>query len=102
MLKIIRFLFLLLVFVFSLAFTVLNTNSVQVNYHFGSWELPLALVIGITLVTGALLGVMASIGLVFKLKRQIAKLRREVERTTPNNAGDVRLVPIQDSAEGHA
>ncbi len=86
---------LLIVFATSLAFAVLNTEPVELDYYFGAWHLPLALLIGIAIVIGAALGVLASIGMVLRSKREAARLRKEVQYTT-DNPTNMRAVPINE------
>lgn len=85
----------LFVIAIGLSFAVLNAESVQVRYYLGEAQAPLALVIVLALSLGAILGVLASLGIVLSQKRRIGKLQRTVsvhEREIRN----LRELPIKD------
>lgn len=85
----------LIVIAVGLSFAALNSESVQVQYYVGETRAPLALVIVLALGAGAVLGVLASLGIVLTQKRRIGKLQRTVsvhEREIRN----LREIPIKD------
>lgn len=85
----------LLVIAVGLSFAVLNPDNVQVRYYLGESSAPLALVVVLALTAGAVLGVLASLGIVLTQKRRIGKLRRTIsvhEREIRN----LRELPIKD------
>lgn len=85
----------LLVIAIGLSFAALNAESVQVKYYLGETSAPLALVVVLALSIGAVLGVLASLGIVLNQKRRIGKLRRTLavhEREIRN----LREIPIKD------
>jgi len=74
----------ILVFAIILAFALKNIDPVAVRFYLGSeWEAPLAFVLLIAFVLGAAAGVLASLGLVFRKRREIAGLRKQVRALTP-------------------
>ena len=56
MFKIIGLAFLLLVAVVVISFTSLNAQSIQINYYFGTKDLPLAVAMVISIAAGILFG----------------------------------------------
>lgn len=77
----------LLVLTLGLSFAILNAEPVELHYYFGSQRLSLSLVVLITLIMGVLAGVIASLGMIIKLKREVSRLRKanqavEAERAT--------------------
>ncbi|HFD91849.1 MAG TPA: LapA family protein [Gammaproteobacteria bacterium] len=76
--RLITSIILLLVLVVGIYFGLLNAEKVTINYYFGSYELPLSLVMVISVLVGALLGAIASIGIVFRMRKRISRLKREV------------------------
>lgn len=80
---------------FGILFAVLNYEQVQINYYFGTSQIPLALMLVLFLVIGALFAAFASIGMVLKYKRQIMKLRREA-KNTEREVTNLRSIPIKD------
>lgn len=79
-----------------LAFAVLNAETVELKYYLGTISLPLALLLAITLLMGALLGGLASIGYVLHQRRETSRLRKKlslVEKELKN----LREIPIKDT-----
>ncbi|MDH5573516.1 MAG: LapA family protein [Gammaproteobacteria bacterium] len=88
------FLFLLLI-IAGIAFAVLNATPVSFNYYFDSTQIPLSLILVLAILVGAVLGVMASIGLIIKLKREISRLKKSVS-LTEKEVMNLRAIPIKD------
>jgi len=80
MARIISLFFVLVILSFGLFFGLLNANEVQVNYYLGETALPLSVIIVASLIVGAVLGAIASLGIVFRQKRQLGRLRRKLGR----------------------
>lgn len=93
--RILGLVFFLLVLVFGLFFGLLNAEPVPINYYFGSRELPLSLILVITLLAGAVCGALAGLGLVFRMRREIARLRREL-RASEKELANLRALPLKD------
>jgi putative membrane protein len=74
----------MLVLFFGIAFAVLNANIVTINYYFAKSNLPLSLLLIITLFLGFLLGLLCSF-----IRRISAKLRqRQSREATKNESAD--------------
>ena len=74
----------ILVFAVLLGFALKNIDPVAVRFYLGGeWEAPLAFVLLISFVLGAAAGVLASLGLVFRKRREIVGLRKQVRALTP-------------------
>ena len=68
----------LIVLLFGISFALRNTDSVTVTYYFGlDWSGSLSWLLVITLIIGALMGVLFTLGWVVRAKRQAAQARRE-------------------------
>lgn len=78
--KAVRYLFWLFGFVLFflvLGFAVKNSDMVTVSYYLGyQWHTPLVLVMLAFLILGAVVGITASLGFVYKQKREILSLKR--------------------------
>ncbi len=74
--RIIFLLFFLVVLAIGLAFAVVNLEPVKVNYYLGSVEMPLALLIVLSLAVGGVLGVLATMGKIMGAKGEALRLRR--------------------------
>lgn len=93
--RIIGLVFFLIVLVFGLFFGLLNADPVPVDYYLGTREVPLSLVVVITLLFGALLGALAGLGLVLKMKRETSRLRKEI-KVTEKELNNLRSIPLKD------
>jgi uncharacterized integral membrane protein len=75
------FVYLLLAFIvllFGISFALNNSTPVEVHYYFGlDWSGSLSILLVITLIAGAALGVLFTLGWVIKAKRQAAHARRD-------------------------
>lgn len=94
--RIVALLLLLLALVIGLAFAVMNAGDVELNYYYGMVTVPLSLALVVALSIGALLGVVSSMGLVLRLKRENAKLKRSI-RSTEQEVVNLRAAPLKDS-----
>jgi lipopolysaccharide assembly protein A len=74
----------LLLFVLVLTFAVKNTDPVTVRYYLGSqWQPPLVLVVLIAFCVGAVVGIMTALGKVFRQRREIGGLKKELRSKQP-------------------
>ena len=66
-------------FLLLLAFALKNTDSVTVRYILGlEWHAPLVFALLVFFAAGIVLGVMASLGVIVRQRRQILGLKREL------------------------
>lgn len=69
----------LLVFVLVLGFAVKNTDSVPVRFYLDmQWEAPLVFVMLVVFVIGAIAGIAASFGYLFRQRRELLHLRKQL------------------------
>lgn len=80
MLRLFGYLLLAILIVLGLSFAVLNAEAVPLNYYFGSRDIPLSMIVVVSLAAGALIGLLVSMGTILRLKQQHAKLRRQLQR----------------------
>ena len=89
------FIFLILV-IFGIVFAVLNAEPVNLNYYFGSKEVPLSLILVLAMIVGAILGVIASASMIISNRREVMKLRKSVE-LAEKEVTNLRSIPIRDN-----
>jgi len=66
-------------FLLALGFAVKNSDTVVVHYYLGyQWQASLVLVILVFFFTGVAVGVAASLGFIFRQRREIFFLKREM------------------------
>lgn len=74
-------------FLLALGFAVKNSQGVVVSYYFGyQWETPLALALLVCFVAGVAAGVAAGLSMVFRQKREILSLKRELRARAADDA----------------
>jgi len=86
----------LVVAVVGISFAARNASEVQLNYYFGILTAPLSLVVVGAIALGAVLGVLASLGMVLSQKREMAKLRRSM-KLTEKELSNLRALPMKDT-----
>ena len=73
--------FRILVFLVLFLFALKNTDPVSINFFLDSaWHAPLIIVVLAFFAGGVLLGVLSLIGTVFRLRREVARLKRTVQQ----------------------
>lgn len=93
--RIFLFILFIVLAVIGISFAVLNAEPAQLNYYFASTEAPLSLIIVLAMAVGALLGVLATMGMVLSQKRASAQMRRKAE-LCEQELKNLRRIPIQD------
>ena len=80
-----RFIFIAVILVIiltGLSFALLNSTPVSFNYYIGKQEMALSLLLVLSLVLGAILGVAASFVIILKFRTEVSKIRREMKSKT--------------------
>lgn len=68
------------IFLFLFAFALKNTDPVSVRFFFDSvWQAPLIIIVLAFFAGGAALGVISLLGMVFSLRREVGRLKRELK-----------------------
>jgi len=92
---ILRFFILLLVVALGAALATLNADTVRFDYYFDAMDLPLSMVLVVTLGVGALFGVLAGLSLSLGVRRENARLRRSLN-LAEQEISNLRKLPIRD------
>ena len=93
--KIIYASIILIVILLGVIFAVLNAEPIQLNYYFDSLNLPLSLAMIVAMFIGAILGVLASIGVILRCRKEMAKLRKATE-VAEKEITNLRAIPIKN------
>jgi len=93
--RLIGFLFLVALVVIGLSFAVLNSQPVSLNYYFGYRDIPLSMIVVLSLAAGAIIGVLVSLGMILKLRAQLAQVRRKL-RHAAKDADQLRVLPVKE------
>lgn len=89
---------LILVFVIlliGLAFHLKNNQLIELNYYVGVINMPMSWLVVLVLFIGSMLGVMASLPLLIKLKRDKLKLERQI-KNSEKEINNLRVMPVRD------
>lgn len=79
-----------------LSFAMLNADSAELNFYFGRLSMPLSLWMVVAILIGAVLGVLSTVGLFFRQRRELARLRRQVA-DAEQELSELRKLPIRNS-----
>ncbi len=80
MTRIVSLIFIVLILALGLFFGLLNAEPAEVNYYLGKMPVPLSIIIVVSLIAGAFLGAFASVGAILRQKRQVIRLRRQLNK----------------------
>lgn len=94
----------LVVFLLLLGFAAKNSDPVTVRFFFDAhWHVPLVLVMLMFLVAGIAMGVIGALGTLFRQRREIARLQRDLPAAEPPKPVPVRRPePVAVLEEEHA
>ncbi|WP_410498209.1 lipopolysaccharide assembly LapA domain-containing protein [Chitinibacter sp. S2-10] len=82
-----------IVFVILFGFAMHNAASVELNFFLGyAWNAPLAMILLVFFVLGALFGILACLGQVFRLRRELVQLRKEIKTKIPAAHSGAELI----------
>lgn len=87
----VKFALVLFVVLLGLVFHLRNEQRVVIDLYLGSYEMPLSMALAVTLLAGAALGVLAGAPAWLKLKRDKAKLGRQLKRLQPDEPTGTQL-----------
>ena len=95
MLRLIKFILLLAMAVLGAGFASINPEIATMHYYFGDLSLPMGMLMLGALGLGIALGMLASLFMLLKTKRENAKLRRKADlvNTEVNN---LRTIPLKN------
>ncbi len=95
--KIVLWILKLALFFIALTFAVKNTELVTVRYYLDAqWQAPLIFVMLLVFCVGAAAGVIASLGRIVRLRREVSRLRKQappVATATTGPAASPRAAP---------
>ena len=81
----------LIVILIGLAFHLRNEQLVVIDYYLGNNEMPLSLALVVALFIGAVLGVLSGLPILIKLKRDKAKLGRQLKTHQTGNTPETPI-----------
>ncbi|NOX08037.1 MAG: LapA family protein [Gammaproteobacteria bacterium] len=93
MMRIIGNIILFVLMIVAAAFAIINADLIQLNYFIGHIKVPLALVLIITFIAGALMAVLFNLSGMIRLKRENKRLQK---KTVKHQQEQQHLLTSQD------
>ena len=84
----------IIVLLVGLLFYVKNNQTVELNYIIGTTELPVSLLLLACLSLGALLGILATIPMLLRIRHQKSRLEKQV-KMTEKEVNNLRVLPVK-------
>jgi putative membrane protein len=89
-----------ILFVILLGLAIKNSSDVELRFFFDAhWQVPLSIVVLLSMVTGVVLGLLALLPQLFRQRRNIAKLQRQANQMA-NAGGQAAAVAEPNRAIG--
>lgn len=92
--RIVKYLFLILVAFLGVTFAALNAEPIALNFYIGNYTLPLSLLLAITLILGCMLGLITALRLYFKLKTENLRLSHRL-KLAEKELSHLRTIPLK-------
>jgi uncharacterized integral membrane protein len=84
----------LVIFSFLVVFAVQNTSPVTLNFVLDHvWQAPLVIVLLAFFAAGAVLGVLSVVGVIYRQRRELARLRQLTARLPAESTAEIPPVP---------
>lgn len=93
--RIISYMFILVIVLFGMTFAILNSESVTINYYLGQNTLPLSLLLVLAFAFGCLIGMLIGFWLLIKSKIINHRLRQRLN-LAEKEIENLRAIPLQD------
>lgn len=93
--RILKFIFILIIALFGVTFACLNAQPVAINYYIGNAQIPLSLLLALTLIIGSILGLFAMISLYLHQKTNNLRLEHRL-KLAEKELANLRAIPLKD------
>ncbi len=93
--RMLSFILLLILVVLSIAFALLNAESVTLNYFVGEHTFPLSLLLFATLILGCVLSLLAQLKLLLQYRYKIHALKKKLSLSN-QEINHLRVLPVRD------
>jgi len=95
MARIIGFILILIIIVLGLYFGSINAVPVKLDYFWGTTDVALSIALVLSLLVGAILGVLACLSMIIRLRHQVSKLQKAV-KAAEKEVVNLRAIPLKD------
>lgn len=96
MTRLLKLCFVTVILFLGLIFHLKNDQTVELNYYMNSVSVSFSLIIVIVLIIGAILGVLACLPPLLRLRHENARLHKQV-KLTEKEINNLRVIPVRDT-----
>lgn len=93
--KILSYISAISILILGTIFSIYNADDVVINLVIFKQELPLAFLLILTLILGAILGVLTTISMMYRTRRELSKLKKQAE-LNKKEINNLRTIPFKD------
>lgn len=93
--RIARLILVFVILLIGLAFHLKNNQLIELNYYVDVISLPMSWLVVLVLFIGSMLGVLASLPIIIKLKRDKIMLERHI-KNSEKEINNLRVMPVKD------
>lgn len=95
MTRIAKLILIFVILLIGLAFHLKNNQLIELNYYVDVISLPTSWLVVLVLFIGSMLGVLASLPIIIKLKRDKIMLERQI-KNSEKEINNLRVMPVRD------
>ncbi|GGI77842.1 LapA family protein [Legionella impletisoli] len=85
----------LIIILFGVSFAVLNAKPVLINFYFTTFQMPISVLITLTLGLGVVIGALLLLSKYWRLKLEHHKLKSQL-KLTEKEIKNLRAIPLKD------
>jgi putative membrane protein len=93
--RIIFYIILFIIFVLAISFSLLNSQTVNIDLYFSKQSVDLMLVILASICVGVVMGVAAVSGMMLRTRHELSKTKKEV-KLVEKEVANLRSLPLKD------
>tara|TARA_R110000782_G_scaffold207855_8_gene296345 strand:- start:2132 stop:2443 length:312 start_codon:yes stop_codon:yes gene_type:complete len=93
--RIAKLILIFVILLLGLAFHLKNNQLIELNYYVDVVSLPMSWLVVLVLFIGSMLGVLASLPIIIKLKRDKIMLERQINNSE-KEINNLRVMPVRD------
>ncbi len=93
--RIAKLILIFVILLIGLAFHLKNNQLIELNYYVDVINLPMSWLVVLVLFIGSMLGVLASLPIIIKLKRDKIMLERQI-KNSEKEINNLRVMPVRD------
>ncbi len=93
--RIAKLILVFIILMIGLTFHLKNNQLIKLNYYVDVIDIPLSWLVVIVLIIGSILGLLASLPIIIKLKRDKMILKKKI-KNSEKEINNLRVMPIKD------